>query len=1063
MLFFFDRQYTHVLAEATRTLSLQSDDTHDADDSLWLGQAIIPRGFSVCEQTLDIPASNKGSNRDHDDAGIVHVVNDLREDVRYCDRPFVVGGPKARFYAGVPITTPRGVRIGSYCVLDDKPWVNGLRPGETEFLCQMSATVMAHLETLCTRTEFGRGTQMLNGLGSFVGTSTTLRSTSTAQSDSIKSAQAATRLTSPSDETCNGSGNDRPIHTPIQDQRTSIDLSNDVSETVNINLLVQEMMGKAATIIRQAVDADGVCFLDTNPVAATQGVRYINADDEVSDAVESETSCMLGQSVFGQENASSGRLRNGLLQQILRRHSRGRLWTFDADGYNVGLQARTADRASHERPLSPGSIPHPQEGEQESEKQIDKGEADELRKHIPGARAICVVGLWDQIRERWYAGLVLWTTSPKRIFSVDGELSFLFAFCEIVMSEVARIEAKLENKAKTDLISTVSHELRSPIHGILGSVDCLKERGTLDWSTIQQIEDCGTMLRDVIEHLLDYAQINQSCEAWPPNNAMSIPSSLRKRSLAMGQETCELWNLTGTTEEICDSLSSSHHSSHTGVGKSQVGFVLETAVEPRQQCRIPIAAWKRLCTNIISNALRYTDAGHVRVFLGTDASAGQRSIRLVVQDTGCGMSPEFLQNRLFREFSQENSLREGAGLGMNIAAKIVKGLGGRVEVRSSKDSGTTVSLMIPNALVPDEGTCPVLSPFDCIQVAVLHKDQSQGDWTILSAVKTTLQSLNANLTSVDGAEVCIVLESDLQGLCKQEHDLLQSVPLIVLCNVTRHPGAREDKVSCLPNDTQRAYVVAPYGPRQLASALAANRHENGPARLTGQDEFIDAVDVPSQSQPPAALQPLRAGDTQPEQRVDMEMSQMLEITRITPAPAIDEDTLKPSTTPVVLSVCSPNDLRPTRTANPTLLLVDDNPINLRLLTTHAARQSHPHFTATNGLEAVQAYQTALASITSSTPSGIAISATKPDIILLDINMPIMDGFEAARRIRALEAKFRAVPATIVALTGLGSEEARREAQRAGMEIFVTKPLRARELGELLGRVRTLREERGWGG
>ena len=52
MLFFFDSQYAYVLAEATRTLSLQDDSVHEIEDKLWLGHSIIPRGYSICEETV---------------------------------------------------------------------------------------------------------------------------------------------------------------------------------------------------------------------------------------------------------------------------------------------------------------------------------------------------------------------------------------------------------------------------------------------------------------------------------------------------------------------------------------------------------------------------------------------------------------------------------------------------------------------------------------------------------------------------------------------------------------------------------------------------------------------------------------------------------------------------------------------------------------------------------------------------------------------------------------------------------------------------------------------------
>jgi GAF domain-containing protein len=141
---FLDAEYSYIIAESTQTLSLQ-DGSHGPDDALWLGFTKIPRGSSVWEGATDL-LSNEGSNaRDPRSASIAHIINDLTKDTRFRDEPYVKGGPEARFYAGVPITTLRGISIGVLCLLDDKPR-DGLEPSQVEFLQSMASTVMSHLE-----------------------------------------------------------------------------------------------------------------------------------------------------------------------------------------------------------------------------------------------------------------------------------------------------------------------------------------------------------------------------------------------------------------------------------------------------------------------------------------------------------------------------------------------------------------------------------------------------------------------------------------------------------------------------------------------------------------------------------------------------------------------------------------------------------------------------------------------------------------------------------------------------------------------------------------------------
>ncbi|KAG9999282.1 hypothetical protein KCU72_g18570, partial [Aureobasidium melanogenum] len=82
MIFFFDSTDAYILAEATRTLSLNDDAVFDDDeDALWLGTTKIPRGFSVCEHTVNLPC-NGGSNAQSSDSHIIHIINNLTEDTR---------------------------------------------------------------------------------------------------------------------------------------------------------------------------------------------------------------------------------------------------------------------------------------------------------------------------------------------------------------------------------------------------------------------------------------------------------------------------------------------------------------------------------------------------------------------------------------------------------------------------------------------------------------------------------------------------------------------------------------------------------------------------------------------------------------------------------------------------------------------------------------------------------------------------------------------------------------------------------------------------------------------
>lgn len=141
------------------------------------------------------------------------------------------------------------------------------------------------------------------------------------------------------------------------------------------------------------------------------------------------------------------------------------------------------------------------------------------------------------------------------------------------------------------------------------------------------------------------------------------------------------------------------------------------------------------------------------------------------------------------------------------------------------------------------------------------------------------------------------------------------------------------------------------------------------------------------------------------------------------------------------------------------LIVRSQAINLRLLEVFAKREGHPHRTAQNGQEAVEIYEKAARQnrpsndpLTSDHGQEIRL-AGKPEVVLMDINMPVMDGFEATRAIRRFEKASGSPPATIVGITGLGDSAAQDKSFASGMDLFLTKPVKMKELKGVLKRFR----------
>lgn len=159
----------------------------------------------------------------------------------------------------------------------------------------------------------------------------------------------------------------------------------------------------------------------------------------------------------------------------------------------------------------------------------------------------------------------------------------------------------------------------------------------------------------------------------------------------------------------------------------------------------------------------------------------------------------------------------------------------------------------------------------------------------------------------------------------------------------------------------------------------------------------------------------------------------------TPALSIDDQVSKPALT-AALSVHDGQRLDIQRPNNH-ILLVDDNKINLQLLVMFMKKSGFSYAEAENGQEAVTCFDEASA--------GLAPADRPFDYILMDISMPVMNGLEATKRIRETEHQRSLKPTTVIALTGLASAEARRDAISAGVDIFLPKPVRFAELQKLL--------------
>lgn len=510
---------------------------------------------------------------------------------------------------------------------------------------------------------------------------------------------------------------------------------------------------RAVGIVRDALDVDGVLYLDASISSFGGLVSRQPSALNVADASREHTIEDYPQVFSGQRKTDSGRqtpekygfsqpepdrvcdilglstleprdmsgfeVGQQFLSSLLQRYPRGRVWCFDENEEldNMESSSLSADVSALESFLDLGLC---RTGTRSMERS-------HLRRLFPGVRSLAFTGLWDGHKARFLSGSIIWTCDPMRVFAPEHELSYLSAFGDTLMAEISRVNVKLADQAKADFISSISHELRSPLHGILGSVECLQETG-LDASQqdlLSNVKICGETLLDTVHHLLDHAKINTLSKE---GNA-----SFQSTSFSKGIESLESnVDLTILTEQAVETVFAGHtfasantrdwtlaNSSHAqGLARHPVSVNLSFDNVPGcpWTFRTSAGAWRRIILNLVGNSLKYTEEGHVNVDLTATPieTSDERTvsrITLTVTDTGKGISEEFLRNQLFEPFSQEdflvvrilthtsrrviltNIFQAGTGLGLSMCRQIVASLGGRIEVRSKINQGTSVRVI----------------------------------------------------------------------------------------------------------------------------------------------------------------------------------------------------------------------------------------------------------------------------------------------------------------------------------------------------------------------------------
>ena len=571
----------------------------------------------------------------------------------------------------------------------------------------------------------------------------------------------------------------------------------------------------------------------------------------------------------------------------------------------------------------------------------------------------------------------------------------------------ARELAEAANRAKSAFLANMSHEIRTPMNGVIAMAEMLAETHLDDEqkSFAETIRSSGEALLVIINDVLDYSKIEA--------DKISFKS--------------EPFDLERCIHDVVMLL-------QPGVRDKGLQIAVDFDLFMPTSYLGDAGRVRQVLTNLIGNAIKFTEQGHVLiriVGLPGEDDASYR-VHVTVEDTGIGIPADKLDT-VFQEFqqveSERNRAHDGTGLGLAITKRLVEAMGGEIWVDSTEGKGSGFGFSLPLVATKDDAPEDITAPHWLDRAIIVEQPGMNRavlakQLGLVGLKPVVVDGFDAIASERPGARDVIVVgqaQEDDEAFAMAGQIRTQFGPAGLFKVVSGPSKEHRDETvfdRLLPRPVLRAAMMACLSdltPQPLAEAEPTPEE---PLAIYG-----EAADLEPQIAPPPVedfvaeaeiAPPIPAPEqveTTPEDRAD----ETIDPAPISPVDAMQDLISLPS---------QPEDgIRRMR-----VLAAEDNRTNRFVLEKMLKHLNIDLIFAENGVEAIEAFK-----------------AGRPDVFFTDISMPRMDGKEATRLIRAMERDQDLERCPIIAITAHAMEGDAEDILAAGIDHYLTKPLKKQKL------------------